>query len=86
LTRRYGPIWRAIKAAKVGEFTQIRCHATAVRTLIQGVKKVKTEEVAQKKMLSIPTAGNLIIKQELDKKKAGFVLVSFALEWDGDKL
>lgn len=86
MARKYITIWKAIKVAKVGDFVPVRVHETAVATLIQAVKKIKTEEVADKKKLGMRAAGKLIIKQERDEKKAEHVIVKFALEWDGERL
>lgn len=86
MSRKYAPIWKAIKAAKVGEPVAVRVHESAVRTLVQAVKKEKTREVATKKKLGMRFAGNLIILQEEDTKKAGYFVVKFTLDWDGERL
>lgn len=86
MARKYEAIWKAIKATKVGAPVAVRVHESAVHTLIQAVKKEKTNEVAQKKQLGMRHAGKLIVTKEADNKKVGFVIVSFSLEWDGERL
>lgn len=84
--RKYQPIWIALKAAKVGVVVPVRCHESAVATVIQAVKKEKTGEVADKRRLGMAFAGPMKIEVEKCKKHVEFVVVNFSLEWDGERL
>lgn len=89
--RQYQAIWEAIKAKQPGEPVDIRCHPSAVKTIIQAVKKEKNRDVGIKNKLGMLTAGPLSIAHnpEFDpasKKPTGKIIISFKLQWDGSKL
>jgi len=88
--RRYEQIWLTIKSKQPGEVVTIRCHPSAVKTIIQAVKKEKTREVSVKRKIGMLTAGPLEIchNPEFDKqgKPTGMTLITFKLSWDGSKL
>jgi uncharacterized lipoprotein YbaY len=87
--RQYQSIWNAIKEKQPGQVTEIRCHPSAIKTIIQAVKKEKTGEVAIKKKIAMPAAGPLEIShrlEEIDGKETGKAVISFKLSWDASKL
>lgn len=89
--RRYEAIWLSIKSKQPGEPTDVRCHPSAVKTIIQAVKKEKTKDVAVKKKIGMLCAGpmEIIHNPEFDpvtRKATGLVIITFKLTWDGTKL
>jgi hypothetical protein len=87
--RMYQSIWEAIKGKQPGEVTAVRCHPSAVKRIIQAVKKEKTGEVAIKKKIGMFAAGPLDIKHNpefVGGKSTGMTVISFKLLWDGSKL
>jgi hypothetical protein len=87
MTRRYEPIWHAIKAAKVGTEVPVKVHGTAAKTLRQAVLKEKSIETAQRKKLGLPFAGNLEIREVTEGVvPTGYCIIYFKLSWDGTRL
>jgi hypothetical protein len=89
--RRYEAIWLAIKSKQPGEVVDVRCHPSAVKTIIQAVKKEKTKDVAVKKKIGMLCAGPMVITNNpefdpVSKKPTGLIIISFKLQWDGTKL
>jgi hypothetical protein len=87
MTRKYQPIWEAIKKADVGTEVPIKCHGTAVNTLRQAVLKEKSRETAARRRLGMRFAGNLEIRVVTEGVvPTGYALVYFKLSWDGTRL
>lgn len=78
MARIYGPIWEKIKVEQKAEVTTGKDRAA---TIIQGVKKVKSEENAARKAVGIVSWSKLGIKVEsLDS--IGTVKITFWLIYD----
>ena len=85
MSRKYQPIWEAVKTADVGTEVQVKCHGTAVTTLQQAVFKEKSIETASRKKLGMRFAGKLRVRV-VAAQPSGYAIVFFKLEWDGTKL
>lgn len=87
MTRRYEPIWKAIKDAKVGVEIPVKVHGTAAKTLRQAVLKEKSIETAQRRKLGLPFAGKLEIREDHEGvNPSGYCIIYFKLSWDGTRL
>lgn len=83
--RKYYSIWEAIKKAPIGTEVQVKCHATAAKTLRQAVLKEKSIETSAAKKLGMPYAGELEIRESA-ATPTGYMVVFFKLQWDGRRL
>lgn len=79
--RKYQRIWLAIKEAGVGKEIPVRCHETAASTLIQAVRKEKTQDVAIRRKIGMLTEGRMVDRTEKDGSRDGFVIIYFKLLW-----
>jgi hypothetical protein len=87
MTRKYEPIWDAIKSQPVGKELPVKVHGTAVRTLKQAVLKEKSIETAARKRLGMRFAGKLEIRIVTEGvTPTGYAIVYFKLSWDGTRL
>jgi hypothetical protein len=86
MARKYTAIWAAIKAAPVSRGVEVKVHESAVKTLIQAVKKEKTVETAQRKKIGMRFVGNLEILQKPAANASGYIIVTFKKSWDGTQL
>jgi len=85
MARKYESIWTAIKAVDVGKEVGVKCHATAVTTLIHAVEKEKSRETAIRKKLGLRYAGKMRERTE-EAQPSGYVIVFFKLEFDGTRI
>jgi hypothetical protein len=83
--RQYQEIWEQIKKLPVGQELRVRCHPSAVKRIIQAVRKEKTAEVGTRKKLEMLRAGPLKNRQVVEDDGA-IVSIYFSLEYDGTKL
>jgi hypothetical protein len=74
--RKYRPIWNEIKATQKAEVT-VSKHLVA--TLIQGVKKIKSEENSTRSLMGLVPFSKLVISQEEISKERQIVKVTFKL-------
>lgn len=79
--RQYQPIWEKIKATTPGDEVVIRVHASATKTLVQGVRKEKSKENAIRRQLGMTSDSQLLNQVVPDPQHAGFELVKFKLSW-----
>lgn len=87
MTRRYAPIWQAIKAAKVGTEVPIKVHGTSANTLKKAVWKEKSRETATRKKIGMRYAGRLecrIVTEGVHPH--GYCLLYFKLTFDGTRI
>lgn len=69
MARRYASIWSQLK--KTGKAI-VRCKPAKIRTIVQGVKKVKSTENTINRSLGLKTYGELEIKRFPDKGEIHF--------------
>ena len=74
--RKYRPIWDEIKAKESAEVT-VGKHLVA--TLIQGVKKIKSEENASRSSVGLIPYAKLVITTETASETRKLVKVRFSL-------
>lgn len=75
MARIYRPVWDQIKATTKAELT---AHQDKVATIIQGVKKIKSEENAVRRKIGLIPYSKLVIEQEelgLERVKIKFKLL-----------
>lgn len=78
VARVYAPIWERIKHEQKAEVTISKAKAA---TLIQGVKKIKTEENVARKLIGRVPWSKLKITQE-EISSMGIVKITFELIYD----
>jgi hypothetical protein len=87
MSRKYEPIWEAIKKLPVGVELPVKVHGTAVATLKQAVLKEKSRETAARKRLGMRFAGKLEVREVTEGVTPhGYAIIYFKLSWDGTRL
>jgi len=72
--RRYEKIWNQLKQTK---HCVIRCKPEKMQTIINCVRKEKTQENAPRHSLELPSFGRLRVKRRIDN---GVGIITFRLE------
>ena len=83
MARKYSPLWNQLKATSVAKVTVSGSHRA---TIIQAVKKLKTEENVNRRRLGIPFYGKLTFIERCIDDDRDIWLVEFGLEFNPNLL
>lgn len=73
--QKYRAVWNKIKDCDKAEIT---VQADLAPTIIQGIKRIKSEENAARPRIGKPSYPKLVITQELIDSKRGLLKISFS--------